>query len=50
MKQNLDIFDWSLTQEELNKIGQISQRKVIHTVGVVVNEPNDVTAEIDAET
>ncbi|KAI7748564.1 hypothetical protein M8C21_000103 [Ambrosia artemisiifolia] len=27
MKQNLDIFDWSLTQDELNKIEQIPQQR-----------------------
>ncbi|KAL5553020.1 hypothetical protein UlMin_040421 [Ulmus minor] len=27
MKENLDIFDWKLTTEESNKIGQIPQRK-----------------------
>ncbi|KAL5553025.1 hypothetical protein UlMin_040426 [Ulmus minor] len=27
MKENLDIFDWRLTTEESNKIGQIPQRK-----------------------
>ncbi|XP_030553447.1 non-functional NADPH-dependent codeinone reductase 2-like [Rhodamnia argentea] len=27
MKENLDIFDWSLSLEELNKIGQIPQKK-----------------------
>ncbi|XP_030553457.1 non-functional NADPH-dependent codeinone reductase 2-like isoform X2 [Rhodamnia argentea] len=27
MKENLDIFDWSLSLEDLNKIGQIPQKK-----------------------
>ncbi|KAI6685968.1 hypothetical protein NL676_031881 [Syzygium grande] len=27
MKENLDIFDWSLNLEELNKISQIPQKK-----------------------
>ncbi|KAI3516857.1 hypothetical protein L1887_15961 [Cichorium endivia] len=49
MKQNLDIFDWSLTEEELNKISHIPQRKHIYLNGSVVTEPNDVTAEIDAD-
>ena len=27
MKENLDIFDWKLSEEECEKINQISQRK-----------------------
>ncbi|KAK9059965.1 hypothetical protein SSX86_020669 [Deinandra increscens subsp. villosa] len=49
MKQNLDIFDWALTQEELNKISQIPQRKLVYLAGFVVTEPNDVTVEIDSK-
>ncbi|XP_071689699.1 D-galacturonate reductase-like [Rutidosis leptorrhynchoides] len=30
MKQNLEIFDWSLSEEELNKISQIPQQKHIY--------------------
>ncbi|KAJ9554341.1 hypothetical protein OSB04_018386 [Centaurea solstitialis] len=29
MRQNLDILDWSLTEEELNKINQIPQQKIL---------------------
>ncbi|KAJ9554340.1 hypothetical protein OSB04_018385 [Centaurea solstitialis] len=48
MKQNLDIFDWSLTKKELNKISQIPQQK--HTfLSSMASEPNDVMTEIDAE-
>ncbi|KAI3734176.1 hypothetical protein L6452_13640 [Arctium lappa] len=48
MKQNLDIFNWSLTEEELIKISQIPQQK--HTyLSLMVAESNDVVAEIDAE-
>nr|BDE26435.1 aldo-keto reductase [Dahlia pinnata] len=49
MKQNLDIFDWALTPEDLNKISQIPQRKLVYLLGFVVKEPNDVTAEIDSK-
>ncbi|KAK1416317.1 hypothetical protein QVD17_32106 [Tagetes erecta] len=49
MKQNLDIFDWSLTEEELTKIDQIPQRRQIYLIGTMVTEHNDVMAEIDAE-
>ncbi|KAK1419695.1 hypothetical protein QVD17_28965 [Tagetes erecta] len=49
MKQNLDIFDWSLTKEELRKISQIPQRKHYYLTGSLLNEPNDVLAEIDTD-
>lgn len=49
MKQNLDIFDWSLTEEELSKIDQILQRRHVTLIGKMVKEHNDVMAEIDAE-
>ncbi|KAK1416348.1 hypothetical protein QVD17_32138 [Tagetes erecta] len=45
MKQNLDIFNWSLTEEELNKISQIPQQK--HAYCSLMIEHNDVVAEID---
>nr|QQO86707.1 chalcone reductase-like protein [Dahlia pinnata] len=48
IKQNLDIFEWSLTEEELTKISQISQQKHIYLAGSMVNEANDVIAKIDA--
>ncbi|KAH7570800.1 hypothetical protein JRO89_XS05G0192700 [Xanthoceras sorbifolium] len=47
MKENLDIFDWSLSKEELNKIDQLPQRK-----GLFLNtfmEPHDLVLEIDSE-
>lgn len=49
MKQNIDIFSWSLTEEELNKISQIPQQKLIYLVGIVVTELNEVTTEINEE-
>nr|BDE26436.1 aldo-keto reductase [Dahlia pinnata] len=50
MKQNLDIFDWSLTEEELSKIDQIPQRRHVYLIGSpIINEHNDILAEIDAE-
>ncbi|KAJ9554342.1 hypothetical protein OSB04_018387 [Centaurea solstitialis] len=48
MKQNLDIFDWSLTEEELIKISQIPQQKNTY-LRLLTTGPNDVTAEIDEE-
>ncbi|KAI3516864.1 hypothetical protein L1887_15971 [Cichorium endivia] len=49
MKQNLDIFDWSLSDEELSKISHIPQRKNIYLIGMMTTEHNDVMAKIDAE-
>ncbi|KAJ0538880.1 putative D-galacturonate reductase [Helianthus annuus] len=49
MKQNLDIFDWTLTEEELYKIDQIPQRRHFYLIGTMVTEHNDIMAEIDAE-
>ncbi|KAM7484755.1 hypothetical protein LguiA_000764 [Lonicera macranthoides] len=47
MQENLGIFDWSLTEEECNKIAQIPQRKSRYLRPI--SEPNDILAEIDAE-
>ncbi|CAK9162140.1 unnamed protein product [Ilex paraguariensis] len=47
MRQNLQIFDWSLTQEESHKINQLPQRKGItlaHALG-----PLDWVLELDAD-
>ncbi|KAI3778715.1 hypothetical protein L2E82_08098 [Cichorium intybus] len=49
MKQNLDIFDWSLSDEELSKISHIPQRKNIYLIGMMTSEHNDIMAKIDAE-
>ena len=47
MKQNLEIFDWSLTEEELNKISKLPQRKGV--APSMIMEPNDLMREIAAE-
>ncbi|GKA52797.1 NADPH-dependent codeinone reductase 1-4 [Tanacetum coccineum] len=49
MQQNLDIFDWSLTEDELNKISKIPQQKHVYLIGSFVTEPNDLMAEIDED-
>ncbi|XP_076914171.1 D-galacturonate reductase-like [Bidens hawaiensis] len=49
MKQNLDIFEWSLTEGELNKIARIPQRRHVYLIGTMVTEHNDILAEIDEE-
>ncbi|XP_027096743.1 D-galacturonate reductase [Coffea arabica] len=47
MKQNLQIFDWSLSGEELEKISQIPQRKGVTLASVL--GPHDLVLELDAE-
>ncbi|KAK9063836.1 hypothetical protein SSX86_017708 [Deinandra increscens subsp. villosa] len=47
MKQNLDIFGWSLTEEELIKISRIPQQKHGYLTGTLVKEPIDIITEID---
>lgn len=49
MKQNLDIFNWSLSADELNKISYIPQRKNVYLIGMMMSEHNDVMADIDDE-
>ena len=32
LKQNLDIFDWQLTEDDVHKISQIRQKKLIVSI------------------
>ncbi|KAI3778723.1 hypothetical protein L2E82_08106 [Cichorium intybus] len=47
MKENLEIFGWSLTKEELEKIDNIPQRRHVYIMGSMSIEPNEIIAEID---
>ncbi|XP_059649752.1 D-galacturonate reductase-like [Cornus florida] len=47
MRQNLEIFDWSLTEEELEKISQLPQIKGFHFASIF--GPHELLLEIDAE-
>ncbi|KAF3973242.1 hypothetical protein CMV_003326 [Castanea mollissima] len=47
MKQNLEIFDWSLTEEELNEISKLPQRRGV--LPSMIMEPSDLVREIEAE-
>ena len=38
MKENQEIFDWELTQEESQKISNITQRKGLPAVGFVSDD------------
>ncbi|KAK9276620.1 hypothetical protein L1049_006156 [Liquidambar formosana] len=47
MRENLQIFDWSLTEEDLNKISQLPQRKGVLFASIM--GPHDSVLELDAE-
>ncbi|KAK3034904.1 hypothetical protein RJ639_034146 [Escallonia herrerae] len=47
MKENLEIFDFSLTEEELNKISQLPQRKGVTFASLL--GPHELVLEVDAE-
>ncbi|GKD43105.1 NADPH-dependent codeinone reductase 1-4 [Tanacetum coccineum] len=50
MQQNIDIFNWSLTEDELSKITKIDpQQKHVYLTTSFVTEPNDLMAEIDVD-
>lgn len=48
MTENLQIFDWSLTEEESSKINQLPQHKGVTFASVL--GPHDLMLELDAET
>ncbi|KAL6955962.1 D-galacturonate reductase [Sarracenia purpurea var. burkii] len=47
MKENLQIFDWSLTEEESNKIGRLPERKGVKLATSFGS--HDIVLELDAE-
>lgn len=47
MQNNIDIFDWSLTEEELEKIDQLPQHKCVTFVNNL--GPTKLALELDAE-
>ena len=44
LKQNLEIFDWELTEEDRLKISQIPQRKVVQTSSGLFSEEGEFTS------
>lgn len=48
MNENLQIFDWSLTEEDSSKINQLPQRKGVTLASIL--GPHDLALELDAET
>jgi len=49
LKQNLEIFDWELTEEDRLKISQIPQRKVVQTSSGLFSEEGEFTSVDPAE-
>ncbi|KAA8529898.1 hypothetical protein F0562_034498 [Nyssa sinensis] len=47
MRQNLEIFDWSLSEEELKKISELPQRKCVLFASIL--GPHDIVLELDSE-
>lgn len=48
MKQNLEIFDWSLTQDESNMINHMQPQRKCVTFASILG-PHDLALELDAE-
>ncbi|TQD74355.1 hypothetical protein C1H46_040111 [Malus baccata] len=46
INQNIDIFGWSLTEEELDEISRLPQQKTITFASIM--GPHDVVLQIDA--
>jgi len=49
LKQNLEIFDWELTEEDRLKISQIPQKKVIKATSGLFSEEGEFTSVDPAE-
>uniref|UniRef100_A0ACD5UBB4 Uncharacterized protein n=1 Tax=Avena sativa TaxID=4498 RepID=A0ACD5UBB4_AVESA len=44
LKQNLEIFDWELTDDDLVKIGQIPQKKIVKAANVIFSQEGEFTS------
>jgi diketogulonate reductase-like aldo/keto reductase len=49
LKQNLEIFDWELTEEDRLKISQIPQKKVIKATSGLFSEEGEFMSVDPAE-
>lgn len=47
MKENLQIFDWSLTQQDSEKISELPQHKIFTMASIF--GPQDFVLQLDAE-
>jgi diketogulonate reductase-like aldo/keto reductase len=46
LKQNLEIFDWELTDNDLRKISQIPQKKMVTAAGLFSSEGEFTSADL----
>jgi diketogulonate reductase-like aldo/keto reductase len=46
LKQNLEIFDWELTDNDLRKISQIPQKKMVTAAGLFSCEGEFTSADL----
>jgi hypothetical protein len=44
LMQNLEIFDWDLTEDDLIKIGQIPQKKIATATSILFSPEGDFTS------
>jgi diketogulonate reductase-like aldo/keto reductase len=44
LKQNIQIFDWELTEDDLIKIGQIPQKKIVTAANVIFSTEGKFTS------
>jgi diketogulonate reductase-like aldo/keto reductase len=44
LKQNLEIFDWELTEDELIKIDQIPQKKIVIAANGIFSTQGEFTS------
>jgi diketogulonate reductase-like aldo/keto reductase len=44
LEQNLDIFDWGLTDDELTKIAQIPQKKIVIAANGIFSPRGEFTS------
>jgi diketogulonate reductase-like aldo/keto reductase len=44
LKQNIQIFDWELTEDDLIKIGQIPQKKIVTAANVIFSPEGKFTS------
>lgn len=44
LKENLEIFDWALTDDDLLKISQNPQKKVVKAIGILFPTEGEFTS------
>jgi diketogulonate reductase-like aldo/keto reductase len=44
LKQNIEIFDWELTDDDLVEIGKIPQKKIVTAANVIFSTEGEFTS------